>query len=123
MHQVPSDPRLAVVSGDFDAFTPELLFDHFTRSDLLVKWWPETAEVDLRPGGTYLLSWPRQDWNLRGEFLEVEPGRHLAYTWSWDHGAKGYEPLRVDLWIEHVHEVGTRLGIFHGPFELTPADQ
>src|SRR5579862_2000976 len=116
MHQVPSDPSQAVVYGDFDAFTPELLFDHFTQPDLLVKWWPKEAEVDLRVGGKFVLSWPNQDWHMRGEYLAVEPGKHLAFTWAWDHGLKGYDPLRVDLWFEHIHNVGTRLGIYHGPF-------
>jgi uncharacterized protein YndB with AHSA1/START domain len=123
MHQVPSDPSLAVIAGDFDGFTPESLFDHFTQPELLTKWWNPIAEIDLKPGGKYVFQWPQQGWTLRGEYLAVEPARHLAFTWAWDHGLQGYEPLRVDLWMDRIHEVGARLGIFHGPFELTEADQ
>lgn len=123
MHQIPSDPSLAVVAGDFDAFTPESLFDHFTKPELIVKWWPESAEFDLKPGGKYLLQWPNQDWNLRGEYLEVDRGKHLAFTWAWDHEPPRDAPQRVDVWFDHIHEIGTRIGIFHGPFQLTDEDQ
>jgi uncharacterized protein YndB with AHSA1/START domain len=122
MHHLPSDPRQAVVAGDFDMLTTDQLFDAFTKPELITKWWPEEAAIDLRPGGKYVLQWPQRDWNLRGEYLEIEPGRHLAFTWSWDH-QPGSTPLRVDLWLDCIHESGTRLAIYHGPFELTEQDQ
>jgi uncharacterized protein YndB with AHSA1/START domain len=122
MHQVPSDPRQAVVVGDFDSLTTEQVFDAFTKPELIIKWWPEAAEIDLRPGGKYCLQWPQKDWNLRGEYVDIEPGKHLSFTWTWDHETSP-EPQTVHLWLDCIHEVGTRLAIFHGPFVLTDEDQ
>ena len=109
---------MAVVAGDFDAFTSEELFDEFTNPEKLVIWWPETAEVDLRVGGRFALCWPTNNWNLRGEYLAVSAGEHLAFTWSWDH-EPSRPPQRVDVWFDCVHEQGTRIGIYHGPFQDT----
>ncbi|HWD39270.1 MAG TPA: SRPBCC family protein [Fimbriimonas sp.] len=123
MHQVPSDPTQAVIVGDFDAFSPDQLFDYFTRPELLTQWWPKEATVDLRVGGSFAMSWPEQNWHLRGQYLAVEPGRRLSFTWNWDHEPVNHGLQTVDLWILRMHDTGSRLGIFHGPFQANEADQ
>jgi uncharacterized protein YndB with AHSA1/START domain len=122
MHQVPSGFELAVIVGDFDAPTTDEIFEEFTVPEKLIAWWPKQAELEPKVGGSYVFSWPEQGWFLRGEYLAFAPGRHLAFTWSWDHEPARPEPQRVDIWFDRVHESGTRIGIFHGPFSDTPED-
>lgn len=73
-----------VMRGDFGV-TPEVLFQYWVEPNLLAEWWAPGAEVDLRVGGSYTLSWPAMGWCLRGRYMAVEPGARLAFTWAWDH--------------------------------------
>jgi len=83
--EVPGAPDRLVVAGAFPAFSPQEMFDHFTKDDLLVKWWAVKATVDLTPGGDYVLTWPEQEWTLRGTVVEFTPGERFVFTWAWDH--------------------------------------
>lgn len=123
MKQIPSAPELAVVTGDFDQYSPAEVFDLFTDPDRLVEWWPAEASVDLRLGGAFRFSWPQNDWHLRGEYTAVDPGRHLGFTWSWDHEPSHFPAKQVDIWFEPVHQGGTRVAIYHGPFDFSESDQ
>lgn len=89
---------------------PAHVFEAFTVPSRLTAWWPEEAEVDLRIGGPYRLSWPAQDWTLRGRYLEVRAPDHLRFTWSWDHEATPERTVSID--IEPAGE-GSRLTISH----------
>ncbi len=115
MIEVPSPSDRIVVVGDFKDFTPEELYDHWTRSDLLEYWWPAKAEADPKIGGHYAFSWPDMGWYLQGNYTAAEPGKHLGFTWTWNHEPGTYEPLQVDLYFAPIEE-GTRLAIYHGPF-------
>jgi uncharacterized protein YndB with AHSA1/START domain len=64
-----------------------------TEPDEWAKWWgPEgftspSLESDLRVGGSYriLMQPPEGDaFHLTGEFREVDPPTHLAYTFVWE---------------------------------------
>jgi len=122
MKQIPSAPEIAVLSADFESYAPTTLYDYFTSPELLVAWWPKTAQADLKVGGAYYLAWPEQDWHLRGEYLALDPGKHLAFTWAWDHEPSESGPKRVDLWFEELDN-GSRLAIYHGPFDTSENDQ
>ena len=78
--------RITIVA-DFPHLSPAILFDYWTRTDLLKKWWPPTAELQPEVGGTFHFSWPRQDWHLRGQFTMFDRGKRLGFTWKWDHEA------------------------------------
>lgn len=104
-----------VLVGEFPFFTPEALFAHFVEPDLLVQWWPKRAITDPRVGGTYQFEWPESNWLLSGEYQAIEPGRHLAFTWRWNHDLDQDVKLVVHLYFEATVE-GTRMSIFHGPF-------
>ena len=101
--------------------TPDVLFRYWTEPELLTQWWPSAAELDLRAGGSYLLSWPQMGWNLRGSFTAVEPGQRLAFTWNWDHEPDLPE-RQVDVRFEPV-DAGTRLTITHGTYSDSDTDQ
>jgi len=100
---------------------PSLLFDFFTRPELITKWWPKEAEIEAWVGGKYVLSWPAQGWTLRGEVTCFEPATRFGFTWVWDHGAKGFEPLRVLLGFGAT-DSGSVLLIEHGPFGAEDAE-
>jgi uncharacterized protein YndB with AHSA1/START domain len=120
MIQVPSNFDQVVVVGDFCGFMPEDLFAYWTDPELVTQWWPSQASIDLQEGGDYVFDWTET--TLRGTYRVVRPGIQLSFTWQWDHALPGYDPLTVDLYF-HSIDGGTRLAIFHGPFEPTEPDQ
>jgi len=122
MKEIPSAPEILVVYGDFHGFTPEELFDHWVTPDLLTQWWPSAAEIDPREGGTYAFSWPEQEWHLRGTFGAFERGKHLRFSWTWDHEPSVEQPLWVDLYFMPIDN-GTRLSIVHGRYTTSEGDQ
>jgi uncharacterized protein YndB with AHSA1/START domain len=117
----PNTSTIRVV-GDFGNFTPQELFDHWVKPELLVQWWPREATVDPRLGGAYTFSWPEKDWHLRGTYTAFEPAKHLGFTWMWDHDRGVSEPLQVDLTFEEIPG-GTQLRIEHGPWADNEAAQ
>ncbi|AIE87224.1 SRPBCC family protein [Fimbriimonas ginsengisoli] len=123
MKQIPSAPEIAIVSGDFEQFSPQELYDYFTQVDLLTQWWPKEAEIDLKVGGQYRMSWPENDWHLRGEYTALEPGVHLGFTWAWDHEPSNSLRKQVDIWFQPLFENGGRLAAHHGPFDTSENDQ
>ena len=83
------------------------VFAALTDPQQRLQWWraggrftPEHAESDLRPGGTWLLSFDSggHPASVRGTYRRIEAPRLLEFTWlpSWDNGVT--ETLvRVDL--------------------------
>ena len=81
----------------------ERVYKAWTTADDLKRWWgpgefttPE-AQVDARPGGSYLLVMqpPAGDpMRLVGTYKEVQPPERLVYTWRWDtEWSDGHESL------------------------------
>jgi uncharacterized protein YndB with AHSA1/START domain len=116
MIEVPSDPRHAVVVGDFLGFAPDELFLHWISPDLLTQWWPQTAEVDAQYAGSFRLTWPDMEWELTGEYTKFQVGRHLGFTWQWRHEEGQGGEQEVNVFFAPI-DGGTRLAIFHGPFQ------
>src|SRR5438445_6505371 len=48
--------RITIVA-DFPHLSPALLFDYWTNTVLLAKWWPPEAELQPKLGGTYHFFW------------------------------------------------------------------
>lgn len=113
MIEVPSAKDVAVLVMDLEGLTPEEAFAWLTEPEKLTQWWPETAEVDLRPGGAYRLLWPNPDWTIRGEYTAIEAPRHLGFTWRGDPD-KG-EASQVDVYLDPV-DGGTRFAVWHRGF-------
>ena len=112
---MPSDLSQLVLVGEFHFYSPHELFEHFTVPANLVRWWPQEASTDPMPGGKYVFRWPSQGWVLSGAYTSFEPGQHLGFTWSWNHGSEEVKPLQVDIYFLATEE-GSRMSIFHGPF-------
>lgn len=93
----------------------------WTTGEGLATWWwahlPDTTyAVDCRVGGSYRIEAGAAGFGVAGEFLEVEPPRRLAMTWTWlDDGVPG-DVERVELTFTEVPG-GTRLDLVHtGPW-------
>jgi uncharacterized protein YndB with AHSA1/START domain len=87
--------------------TPEEVFDAWTNPEVLDRWWAAQptwtspgCEVDLRPGGRYVLRMQDdQEGNVHvvaGEYREVDRPNRLVYTWRWE-GAEGLHPGHESL--------------------------
>jgi uncharacterized protein YndB with AHSA1/START domain len=111
-----------VVTGEFGGFTPQELFDHWVRPELLVLWWPREAVVDPRVGGEYQFTWPQQEWVLTGSYTSFDPGRHLRFTWAWNHDVDRIGVSQVNVEFEPV-DAGTRMTVTHGPWQQTRESQ
>lgn len=113
-HQLPGDDSEVRFEAAFPDTSPDRLFGYFTKPELLVQWWPQTAEVVPQAGGRYELAWPAMGWRLYGEYTEFEPGRRLGFTWQWDHQPE--LPVRqVDVEFTPAGD-GTRLRLMHGVY-------
>ena len=102
--------RITIVA-DFPNLSPIQLFDYWTSTELLTKWWPPMAELEPKNGGNYHFSWPKQNWHLRGKYTIFDRGKRLGFTWKWDH-----EPIdvtRVTLLFQSIPNGGTRLTLRH----------
>ena len=79
-----------IVEGYFAA-TPAAVFRAWTDPNIVMKWFGRapnslhSATIDLRPGGVWQFlesSDEERSVGFEGEYLAVEPDRHLAFTWS-----------------------------------------
>lgn len=114
-----------VVEGDFTA-PPERLYRAWTDPQELKGWFgaglggPDEVALDVRTGGAWKVVYEnaggRRD-TLFGEYLTVEPARHLAFSWQHERRhpdgkvettAKSQVSLRFD-----AVEGGTRLRLVH----------
>lgn len=105
----------------FPDTAPDELFVYLVDPALIVQWWPETAEIDPRPGGSYAFRWPSQNWTLFGDIVEYEPGQKLSYTWQWEHEPDLPQRL-VEIELEPDGD-GSRLRITQGTYSDSEVDQ
>ena len=99
--------------------SPAETFQCWIVPGILQRWWPPQAEMDVRAGGEYHLTWPSQGWHLRGRFIEVDSPRRLAFTWKWDHDPNDAETT-VDVRFL-PSGTGTELLLTHGAYPATDA--
>jgi uncharacterized protein YndB with AHSA1/START domain len=100
--------------------SPEFLFDAFTQPELLARWWVPQAEIDSYPYGSYRFRWPRQGSSLFGTLLAYLRGKHLKFTWKWDH-APELPQRTVDIRFSAA-EQGAVLHLTHGSYDSGPRD-
>lgn len=102
------------LEAEFEGATPEKLYDYFTKPELLTKWWPPEAEIEMKVGGKYRAIWKQQNWILEGTVKEFEPGKKFVFTWRWNESPAETPTLEVQCTFEKT-EKGARLIIKHGP--------
>ncbi len=104
----------------------EEVFGYFTVAERMAEWQGVEAKLDPRPGGLW---WCRYADGAvaRGEFLELDPPRHLAYSWgfeklptervySWSRGGRtpvGESRVDIELFSDGA---GTRIELRHVGF-------
>jgi uncharacterized protein YndB with AHSA1/START domain len=77
------------------------------------------AEIDLRPGGSYLLIMQPPEGEplqLRGTYREIVPPRRLVYTWQWTAGVPDRRESVVTVEFEDLG-VSTRVIVVHGALD------
>ena len=97
------------------AADPDLVYEFFTDAELLARWHCVSAEVDPRPGGAFVLNITGED-VTRGEFLELEPGRRLVFSW----GFAAVGETTVEVCFEAIPS-GTRVRLRHFGFATPTA--
>lgn len=88
------------------AARPETVFDFLVDPEKQILWMGRRAELDPRPGGTYLVEINDQA-TARGEYVEVVPPSRVLFTFGWEgqqagEGEHGVPPgsSRVEVTLE-----------------------
>lgn len=119
---ISTGPEWLTIRARMPGLAPDRAWGAWTEAEELRRWWPKDAELDVVEGGTYHLSWPEQDWHLRGHYTMIEPGRTLIFSWAWDHDQDVPE-RRVTVEFEPLLDgPGTQLTITQGPYTSSDAD-
>lgn len=100
--------------------SPDDAFALITEPERLRRWMGVTARVDLRAGGAY--RWTVTPGNIViGTFKEIEPGKHIAFSWGWDwSGDLGADASVVTITVEPSGS-GTLVTLVHEG--LTPEQE
>lgn len=103
---------------------PERVFAACLDPESLAEWWgpagftSRALDLDARRGGRYRITMQPPEgeaFHLRGEFLEIDPPRRLAYTFEWEEPDPDDRETVVTLsFLEHRD--GTKLVLDQGPF-------
>ncbi len=118
---IPTATDRLIVVANFPQFAPDVLFDYWTKPDLICRWWPQQAEIEPGEGGAYHFSWPKMGWNLRGRYVKFDICRTLSFTWKWDHEAA---PARhVEITFDALPNGGTQITLTHGLYTDATEDQ
>ncbi len=115
MIELPWHSDRLLLTGNFPCFTANDLFDHWTKPELLAKFWPPSSAIDLRVGGYFRFDWPDSGWYLHGHYLRVIRGVRLGFDWTWNVELGRYLPLIVDMYFKDI-EGGARMTIEQGGF-------
>ena len=109
-HTNQTATRVDTIERDIVLSHPiERVWRALTEAEDLSRWFGDSAEVDLRPGGTM-----RVGWSDYGEVIDcvvetVEPPRRFVYRWSAGTDQDGTTWMTtVDFTLEEIEE-GTRL--------------
>ena len=100
------------------AADPDVVFEHFLRPELLVRWMGDRARLEAREGGIFAV-----DINgviIRGHFVRVERPRWLEIAWG-EAGNESMPPGSTRLVVRFIAKPGGTLVELehHG---LTPAE-
>jgi uncharacterized protein YndB with AHSA1/START domain len=90
---------------------PEEVFPYFTEAESIAMWMSDSATVEPRVGGTFLLRFA--DRVVEGKYLAVEFPRRVVVTWG-RHGSVRLPPGGSTLEVAFVAEgSGTRVTVVH----------
>lgn len=105
-----TDIAPVVLDATFAA-PPEALFDAFTETEHLTRWFAQNARIEATPGGTWRYEWPG-DLAAEGRILEAD--RPSRLVWTWERSISGPHQMDSDVTITYTFEPddgGTRMHI------------
>ncbi len=74
------------------AASPETVWQFLVDPGKAVLWMGQTASLDPRPGGEYRVG-VIPGHTASGEFVEVDEPRRIVFTWGWEPGPEGANPV------------------------------
>jgi len=97
-----------------------------TEAEHLGRWFGDTgAEIDLRPGGAFSLSW-KQHGTVRGRVVDVEPNQRFSYRWITIGDREHADPVEGNSTLVeftlHAEGDGTRLRVVESGFASLDAE-
>ncbi|MFC1851802.1 SRPBCC domain-containing protein [candidate division CSSED10-310 bacterium] len=101
--------------------SPEKVFSYWIEPELLTKWWPQEAEIEVKAGGKFHLSWSTMNWHLRGTIVTLDFYTKLAFTWKWDHEPD--HPVRNVMVTFSPAGQGTIMNVIHESYQDTEEEQ
>ena len=72
--------------------SPETVWQFLIDPEKTKAWWGLTASFDPRPGGAYRIE-VIPGHTASGEFVELDAPHRLVYTWGWEAGDDGVNPV------------------------------
>ena len=120
--QAPSDSTTLMLVCAIPV-APAVVYAAWTQPDQITRWWPQTAEMEMRVGGAYHFGWPTINQRLRGMYQVVAPDTALTFTWRWDDDTEGTAPRLVALTFAPAGGGHTQMTLTHGPYRDDPDDQ
>jgi len=107
-----------ILAEIFIAAPPERVFEAITNPEQQLQWWGQKGmyramewKADVRPGGKWLtkgVSESGEEYNVSGEYLEVDPPRLLVYTWLPSWAGTLRSTVRWELQPQPVHGLHSR---------------
>ena len=121
LQHIPTAIDRLTIAAHFPQRAPDVLFEYWTKPDLICQWWPPQAVIEPYEGGAYHFAWPRMGWDLRGQYVTFDIGRTLGFTWKWDHEAA--PPRHVEITFDALPGGGTQITLTHGVYTDSTEDQ
>jgi uncharacterized protein YndB with AHSA1/START domain len=89
------------------AASPSVVYQYLTDSEKWALWQGASASINGTPGGLFTVKMPNGT-RSRGQFVELDPDRHVVFTWGWiDH--PGVPPGSTEVEITLREEGGDTL--------------
>jgi uncharacterized protein YndB with AHSA1/START domain len=100
----------------------QTVFRFFTDSTRFASWWGTGSEIEARPGGRVQIRYPNGVL-ARGEVLEVDPPRRIAFTYGYDDPPRPIPPggSRVTVTLEERPQ-GTLVRLRHDVADAVARD-
>ena len=91
------------------AAAPEAVWEFLVDPEKATRWMGERASFDPRPGGIYRVD-VIPGHTARAEFVELDPPRRLVFSWGWEPGADGPNPVRPGstTWVSTISKEAIR---------------
>jgi uncharacterized protein YndB with AHSA1/START domain len=74
------------------AASPETVWEFLVDPDKATRWMGQACTFDARPGGGYRCD-VIPGHTASGEFVELDPPHRLVFTWGWEPGEDGPNPV------------------------------